>query len=57
MRREVQARRQVGDRDLMVGGPLTVTPALGQGGVGGWLVSAVDALLRGVWVLVRPLVR
>ncbi|MAG63255.1 hypothetical protein CMO84_07000 [Candidatus Woesearchaeota archaeon] len=57
MRRDVQARRQVGDRALMVGGPLTVTPALGQGGPSAWLVGVVDALLRGVWAVVRPLVR
>lgn len=57
MRREVQARRQLGDRALLVGGPLTVTPALQQGGLGARLVGLVDALLRGVWVLVRPLVR
>ncbi len=57
MRKETQARRTVGDRSLLVGGPLTVTPALEQSRAGAGLVAVVDALLRGVWSLVRPLLR
>lgn len=48
------ARRTVRDRDLLVGGPLTITPALARG-PRGWILGALDLALRAWWALVRPL--
>lgn len=52
LRRGVQSSRVVGDRSLLVGGPLTLTPALESR-----LSRLLDACLRGWWALVGPLVR
>jgi len=53
-RRKVQRQRRVGDRHLLVGGPLTLSPALG--GRRGLGARALDGALRGWWGLVRWLV-
>lgn len=52
LRRGVQSSRVVGDRSLLVGGPLTLTPALES-----LPARLLDMCLRGWWALVRPLVR
>ena len=51
-RRSIQARRVVRDRDLLVGGPLTVSPQL-QGGSGA--LRVLDRALAGWWRLVASL--
>lgn len=53
-RRSVQKRRVVGDRDLLVGGPLTLSPNLASGG--GVAARALDGVLRGWWFVCRWLV-
>ncbi len=55
MRREVQARRRISDKQLLVGGPLTVTPALGQGGFKSRILLALDGILRLLFRLSKPL--
>jgi GT2 family glycosyltransferase len=54
-RRDVQRTRVVRDRDLLVGGPLTLTPQLVAKPVARSLVRGLDAALRAWWALVRPL--
>lgn len=56
-RRVVQRTRVVGDRDLLVGGPLTLSPQLREKPLQRALASSLDAVLRGWWALARPLVR
>jgi len=55
-RRRVQAARVVGDRDLLVGGPLTLTPAVVASDAKRTLLLAVDGLLRSWWALARRVV-
>lgn len=52
-RARFQAARTVPDRDLLVGGPLTITPALKASGPRGFLDALLGAALRAWWVLVR----
>ncbi|HEV8111653.1 MAG TPA: glycosyltransferase family 2 protein [Planctomycetota bacterium] len=52
-RRSFQSRRHVRDRDLLVGGPLTVTPSIGGSAGKRALLSALDLLLRAWWSLAR----
>ena len=53
-RRSAQRRRTVGDRTLLVGGPLTLSPALEEGqGLG---ARILDRTLRTWWFLVRWMV-
>lgn len=54
-RARVQAARRVGDGDLLVGGPLTLTPAVAASAARRTLLRVVDALLGAWWALVRPL--
>ncbi len=53
-RARFQAARRVRDRDLLVGGPLTITPALKAGGVARILDRALGAVLRAWWWVARP---
>jgi GT2 family glycosyltransferase len=55
-RRRVQASRRVRDRDLLVGGPLTLSPQLVARPAARRIAAALSALLAGWWRLVRPLV-
>lgn len=50
-RRAVQQRRVVGDRQLLVGGPLTLSPNLASGG--GSAARALNSVLKGWWFLCR----
>ncbi|MBL8901244.1 MAG: glycosyltransferase family 2 protein [Planctomycetes bacterium] len=52
-RREVQRLRVVRDRELLVGGPLTLNPQLLAKPFARRVALALDALLRGWWSLVR----
>jgi GT2 family glycosyltransferase len=56
LRRELQRARVRGDRGLLVGGPLTLTPSLTEGG-GGFGARLLDGALRGWWAVVGWLVR
>jgi GT2 family glycosyltransferase len=56
-RRAAQAGRVVGDGQLLVGGPLTLTPATRASGVAGALAHALDGGLRAWWALARHLCR
>ena len=56
LRRAAQRARRRGDRGMLVGGPLTVTPALRERAPGALVVRALDGVLRGWWALVRWLV-
>lgn len=56
-RRALAARRSVGDRELLQGGPLTLSPQLAATGRAPFGARLLDALLRGWWSLVRGLVR
>lgn len=56
-RRQLAARRAVGDRALLRGGPLTLSPQLAAAGRAPLGARLLDALLRGWWSLVRGLVR
>jgi GT2 family glycosyltransferase len=56
-RRLLAARRTVGDRDLLQGGPLTLSPQLAATGRKPFGARLLDALLCGWWSLVRGLVR
>jgi len=49
------AVRSVPDRELLVGGPLTITPALKSSGIRGLLDAALSGALRTWWVITRPL--
>jgi len=53
-RRSVQSARTLNDRDLLVGGPLTVTPGLRASTFAGPLLAALDGLMAFVWKVVRP---
>lgn len=53
-RAHFQARRVVADKDLFVGGPLTITPALKASGVKALVLRALDGILRTWWRLARP---
>lgn len=52
-RAKVQRRRRLRDRDLLVGGPLTITPGLRSSGLRGALLGGLDACLRSWWRLAR----
>jgi GT2 family glycosyltransferase len=52
----VQSSRTTSDRALLVGGPLTVTPALRAGRFSGALLALLDSSMRAWFALVRPLV-
>ncbi len=54
-RREVQAKRRVRDRELLVGGPLTFSPSLLGSAPARLCAGALDSLLRAWWWLARPL--
>ena len=56
-RRELQSRRTVGDRRLLAGGPLTVTPALREKPLARAVLAALDRCLRGWWSVARLAVR
>jgi GT2 family glycosyltransferase len=56
-RRGVQSARVVGDRELLVGGPLTITPSLRGRGVSGAALSVVDRLLSTWFRVVRRAIR
>lgn len=56
-RRRIQAARRTPDRDLLVGGPLTLSPQLVAKPVAARLAGVLDASLRLWWAIVRPLVR
>lgn len=56
-RRAIQAGRRTRDRDLLVGGPLTLSPQLVAKPVAAFLARGLDGCLRLWWALVRPLVR
>lgn len=51
----VQRTRRRRDRDLLVGGPLTIAPQLERGGASSLALRAIDRGLRAWWVLVKPL--
>jgi len=51
-RRAVQRGRRLPDRELLVGGPWTVTPALREGRAGA-VLGRLDAAFRAWWRLVR----
>ncbi|MGD2018462.1 MAG: glycosyltransferase family 2 protein [Planctomycetota bacterium] len=53
-RRQVQRGRKIGDRGLLVGGPLTLSPNLANSGGAG--LRILDGALRGWWALCRHLV-
>ncbi len=53
-RRVVQKRRKIGDRQLLVGGPLTLSPNLASGG--GTAARALNAVLQAWWSLCRWIV-
>lgn len=52
-RMKVQRNRTRGDRELLQGGPLTVTPSLKAGGLRGLVLSGLDLVLRSWWALAR----
>ena len=52
-RRELQARRTVPDRELLVGGPLTFSPSLVATPWARAVTGLVDGILRGWWWIVR----
>ena len=54
-RRKFQARRSAKDRDLLVGGPLTVTPSVGASGTKRVLLASLDLALRAWWKVARLL--
>lgn len=54
-RKDVQRRRVVRDRDLLVGGPLTIAPQLDSGGAPSLALRALDSVLRAWWRCVRGL--
>jgi len=47
----------VGDRALLAGGPLTITPGLAQSALRRAVLGALDAVLRAWWSVARLLVR
>ena len=52
-RREIQRTRRVPDRELLVGGPLTIAPHLQERRAARWLLGGLDRALRAWWWLVR----
>jgi len=54
-RRAVQAARRVADRELLVGGPLTISPSLVASGPARLAIGLVDACLRAWWGIARRL--
>ena len=54
-RRTVQTLRKVPDRELLVGGPLTLSPSLLATAPARFAARTLDLLLRTWWTLVRPL--
>lgn len=54
-RRRVQASRRIADRDLLVGGPWTITPALLESPGRRRLLGFLDRCLALWWRIVRPL--
>jgi GT2 family glycosyltransferase len=56
LRAEAQATRTVPDRELLVGGPLTTTPALGKTAIHRALLAALSGSMRALWALARPFV-
>jgi len=54
-RRQLAARRVVGDRDLLHARPLTFSPVIDQSRGEALLLGALNGMLRGWWWLVRPL--
>lgn len=53
-RARLERMRTTPDRRLLVGGPLTLTPAVARGGKA-FLARALDAWMRAWWRLLRPL--
>ncbi|MCC7015261.1 MAG: glycosyltransferase family 2 protein [Planctomycetes bacterium] len=53
VRAKVQMRRRVRDRELLVGGPLTIAPQLKQGGANQRALALLDRCLAAWWTLVR----
>lgn len=53
-RRRFQAERVRSDGELLVGGPLTLTPGLRSGKLSGALAGALDGSLRALWTIVKP---
>lgn len=56
-RAAAQAARRRGDRELLVGGPLVLSPSLRASATGRRLAGLLDGLFRAWWHLVRPLIR
>lgn len=56
-RRAVQRRRVRPDRELLVGGPLTIAPQLDTGGWKSAILAGLNAVLSMWWALIRPLCR
>lgn len=54
-RRAVQKGRRVRDRDLLVGGPLTLSPSLVEKPLARFAARLLDGLLRAWWWVARPL--
>ena len=54
-RKQIQATREVLDRDLLVGGPVTFSPQLVTKPSARRLAAGLDKLLRGLWSIFRPL--
>ena len=55
-RRAIQRSRRVGDRALLVGGPITLSPDLVAKPLGRLAARGLDTVLRGWWTVVRLLV-
>ncbi len=53
LRRDIQRSRTVPDRDLLVGGPLTITPGLRSSALRRAIQAGLDALLALWWRIVR----
>jgi len=49
----LQARRTVSDRELLVGGPLTLSPSLVESPLSAFAARCLDRVLRAWWFLVR----
>jgi hypothetical protein len=56
-RRRVQAGRRLGDRELLVGGPVTFSPQLVERAGPARLAAGLDRCLRGLWKLTGWLAR
>lgn len=54
-RRAFQSSRRIPDRDLLVGGPLTVTPAVGGSAWKRAVLAALDLAMRAWWGIARLL--